>query len=102
MATLRTDLLEISYVDSGPRQAPVVVLLHGWPDDASTWSAIAPRLNDAGLRTIVPTLRGFGETRFLSADAPRTGNTSMLAIDTMAMLDTLGIDAFCDDGGRLA
>ena len=94
MATLRTNLLEITYADSGPMDGPVIVLIHGWPDDASTWSAVAPRLNDAGLRTIVPNLRGFGATRFLSSQSARTGNTAMLAVDTMAMLDTLGIDTF--------
>lgn len=94
MATIQTSLLEISYDDDGPRESPVVVLLHGWPDDASTWDLIRPLLNDAGLRTIVPTLRGFGETRFLSADTPRTGNTAMLVLDAIAMIDALGIDRF--------
>lgn len=67
----------------------MVLLLHGWPDDSSTWDAIIPILNDAGLRTIAPTTRGFGETRFLSPDTARTGNTAMLALDAIAMLDAL-------------
>lgn len=92
MAKIETSLLEVSYRDDGPRDAPVVLLLHGWPDDASTWDAVVPVLNEAGLRTIVPTLRGFGDTRFLSPQTSRTGNAAMLAIDAIETLDALGID----------
>ena len=92
MPTLQTRLLEIAYRDDGSRDAHVVLLLHGWPDDSSTLDAIIPILNDAGLRTIAPTVRGFGETRFLSPDTPRTGNTAMLALDAIKMLDMLGIE----------
>ncbi len=91
MPTIRTRLLDIAYRDDGPRDGPVVLLLHGWPDDASTWDAIIPILNDAGFRTIAPTTRGFGATRFLSPETPRTGNAAMLVLDTIAMLDGLGI-----------
>src|ERR1700678_692788 len=94
MPTIRTSLLELAYRDDGPRNAQVVLLLHGWPDDSSTWDAIIPTFNDAGLRTIAPTARGFGETRFLSPGTPRTGNTAMLALDAIEMLDLLGIDRF--------
>jgi pimeloyl-ACP methyl ester carboxylesterase len=94
MPTLKTRLLEIAYRDDGPRDAPVVLLLHGWPDDASTWDAISPVLNDAGLRTIAPMARAFGETRFLSLDTPRTGNTAVLALDAIEMMDVLGIEQF--------
>jgi pimeloyl-ACP methyl ester carboxylesterase len=89
MPTVRTSLLDISYNDDGPRDGPVLLLLHGWPDDASTWSGIAPLLNAAGFRTLVPMARGFGETRFLAANIPRTGNTAILAIDAVQMLDAL-------------
>jgi pimeloyl-ACP methyl ester carboxylesterase len=66
MPKIQTSLLEIAYRDDGPRDGPVVLLLHGWPDDSPTWDAIIPALNDAGLRTIAPMMRGFGATRFLS------------------------------------
>jgi pimeloyl-ACP methyl ester carboxylesterase len=67
MATMTLTGLEIAYTDTGPRNGPAVLLLHGWPDDASTWEAIVPVLTGAGLRVIVPTLRGFGESRFRRA-----------------------------------
>lgn len=94
MPTIRTDELEIAYRDDGPRDAPVLLLLHGWPDDATTWDGVIPALNDAGLRTITPFLRGFGGTRFLFEGSPRTANTAMLAMDAIAMLDALGIGRF--------
>ena len=94
MPSLSTDHLSIDYRDAGPRDAPVVLLLHGWPDDASTWDEVYPRLNAAGLRTIVPTLRGFGKTRFLDAETPRTGNSGIHALDMIALLDGLGIERF--------
>lgn len=92
MAAIRTSLLDISYRDDGPSDAPVVLLLHGWPDDASTWSMIIPALNKAGLRTITPMARGFGDTRFLSPGTRRTGNTAMLALDAIEMLNALKIE----------
>lgn len=98
MTTIQTSLLEISYRDDGPRDAPAVLLLHGWPDDSSTWDAIIPRLTEAGLRTITPTNRGFGETRFLSSNTPRTGNAAMLVLDTIEMLDSLGVAKFSAAG----
>ena len=91
---LTTDSLAIAYTDTGPRGGPVVLLLHGWPDDASTWDAVLPAMHDAGLRTIVPTLRGFGDTRFLSAGTARTGNSAILAMDAIALMDGLGIERF--------
>ncbi|WP_116090299.1 alpha/beta fold hydrolase [Sphingomonas crusticola] len=94
MPTIKTDLLEIDYRDEGPVEAPAVLLLHGWPDDASTWDAVGQRLNEAGFRTIAPSLRGFGNTRFLSPETPRTGNAAVLALDTMVMMDRLGIVRF--------
>ena len=88
-----TDDLELAYADTGPRDGQPVLLIHGWPDDASTWDEVVPALNAAGLRTIVPTLRGFGETRFVR-DAPRTGNSAILAMDMIALMDGLGIETF--------
>jgi pimeloyl-ACP methyl ester carboxylesterase/sugar lactone lactonase YvrE len=93
MPILTTDDLEISYTDTGPRDGIPVLLIHGWPDDASTWDDVVPALNAAGLRTIVPMLRGFGGTRFVE-DAPRTGNAAILAMDMIALMDGLGIERF--------
>ncbi|WP_010216776.1 L-dopachrome tautomerase-related protein [Sphingomonas sp. PAMC 26621] len=93
MPTLTTEDLDIAYTDGGPGDGQPVLLIHGWPDDASTWDAVRPALHDAGLRTIVPTLRGFGATRF-RGDAPRTGNSAILAMDAIALMDGLGIERF--------
>ncbi len=94
MAEITTDDLAIAYSDDGPKDGPAVLLLHGWPDDASTWDRVAPALNAAGLRTIVPSLRGFGQTRFRSAAALRTGDSSILAMDAVALMDALRIERF--------
>ena len=94
MTTFRTDDLEIAYKDSGDGERGTVLMLHGWPDDASTWDAVSPTLNQAGLRTVVPTLRGFGRTRFLDRAAPRTANSGMLAMDAVALMDGLGVNRF--------
>jgi len=94
MPTIKTSLLDIAYRDDGPAEAPVVLLLHGWPDDASTWDAVIPVLNAAGFRTIAPMIRGFGTTRFRASDTPRTGNTAMVALDAVALLDALDIGEF--------
>ncbi len=68
----QTPLLDIELFDDGPRDAPVVLLLHGWPDDPSTWAKVSPTLNAAGLRTVTPYLRGFGGTCFHDTATPRT------------------------------
>ncbi|RSU49599.1 alpha/beta hydrolase [Sphingomonas sp. S-NIH.Pt15_0812] len=91
---MTTDDLEIAYADHGDPGAPVVLLLHGWPDDASTWDEVVPALTAAGLRAIVPSLRGFGATRFRNRTAPRTGDSAILALDAIALLDRLGIGRF--------
>ncbi|MEG8046908.1 alpha/beta fold hydrolase [Sphingomonas aerolata] len=94
MPVITTPTLAIAYTDTGPREGDAVLLLHGWPDDSSTWDDVLPALHDAGLRTIVPSLRGFGETRFVAADTPRTGNSAVLAMDAIALMDGLGIARF--------
>jgi pimeloyl-ACP methyl ester carboxylesterase len=93
MPIIETDTLEISYSDQGAPDGPVILLLHGWPDDASTWEAVLPVLHAGGFRTIVPTLRGFGDTRF-KPDARRTGNSGILVLDAITLLDALGIGPF--------
>ena len=94
LTTHRTRLLDVATVDEGPSDGPVVLLLHGWPDDATTWAGVAPYLNDAGFRTVTPYLRGFGATRFLATETPRTGNSGILALDAIDLMDALGVDAF--------
>ena len=86
--------LDLAYDDLGPRTGAPLLLLHGWPDDATTWSAVASRLNGAGLRTIVPTLRGVGASRFTKSTALKTGNTGILCLDAIALMDALGIERF--------
>ena len=89
-----TALLDVELFDEGPRDAPVVLLLHGWPDDPSTWARVSPALNAAGLRTVAPYLRGFGGTRFRDRATLRTGNSGILAHDAMDLMTALGIDRF--------
>src|SRR3954471_18799548 len=69
--TVRTDLLEVGYVESGPPGGQVVLLLHGFPYDVHSYVDVAPRLAEAGWRVVVPYLRGHGPTRLLDAAAPR-------------------------------
>ena len=91
MPSIDIDDLTVVFQDDG--DGPVVLLLHGWPDDASTWDAVAPQLRRAGFRTIVPTLRGFGGTR-IHDGVPRTGNSGIHALDQIALIDALGVDRF--------
>ena len=93
MPSITTDDLIIACSDHGEAMHPVILLLHGWPDDASTWDDVIPPLVAAGLRVIVPTLRGFGETRFVG-DTLRTGNSAVMAMDAIAIMDAVGIDRF--------
>lgn len=103
---IRTPLLDITYEERGDSAAPAVVLLHGFPDDARTWDAVVPALNRAGLRTLVPYLRGFGPTRFLDPGTPRSGQLSALGMDFVEFADALGLDRFVlvghDWGARAA
>jgi pimeloyl-ACP methyl ester carboxylesterase len=94
MPTVATAELEVATRDDGPADGPAVLLLHGWPDDATTWDGIVPQLAAAGHRVVVPTLRGFGETRFRSGSSLRTGNAGILALDAIALMDALGIQRF--------
>ena len=80
MPTIDTEFVTIAYRDSGPRDGTPVLLIHGWPDDASTWDAVVPRLNAGGLRTIQPTLRGFGATRLKGEVPPLSEVASALAM----------------------
>jgi pimeloyl-ACP methyl ester carboxylesterase len=84
--------LNIGYVDEGPQNGPVVILVHGWPYDIYSFAEVTPILTAAGYRVIVPYVRGFGSTRFLSADTPRNGQQSVVAVDLIALMDALKID----------
>jgi pimeloyl-ACP methyl ester carboxylesterase len=99
-------LLRVGYAEAGPADSPAVILLHGWPYDIHSYGAVTPLLASAGYRVIVPYLRGYGTTRFLSAATLRNGQQSALAVDVVALMDALGIDraiiAGCDWGARTA
>ena len=84
--------LNVGYVDRGPADGPAVVLLHGWPYDIHSFAEVVPLLTAAGKRVIVPYLRGFGTTRFLSDAAIRNGEQAALALDAVALMDALGIE----------
>jgi pimeloyl-ACP methyl ester carboxylesterase len=84
--------LNIGYADAGPKNGPVVILLHGWPYDIHAFAEVTPLLTAAGYRVIVPYLRGYGSTRFLSADTPRNGQQAVVAVDIIALMDALKID----------
>jgi pimeloyl-ACP methyl ester carboxylesterase len=84
-------VLNIGYVDAGPAGGRVVVLLHGWPYDIHSFDAVVPLLAGAGYRVIVPYLRGFGTTRFLSAATVRNAQQAVVAVDVIALMDALKI-----------
>jgi pimeloyl-ACP methyl ester carboxylesterase len=84
-------LLTVGYAEVGPADGPVVLLLHGWPYDIHSYADVAPLLAAEGYRAIVPYLRGYGTTRFLSEDTFRNGQPSVLAVDAVALIDALGI-----------
>jgi pimeloyl-ACP methyl ester carboxylesterase len=83
--------LNVGYLDRGPADGPAVVLLHGWPYDIHSYADVVPLLTAAGHRVIVPYLRGFGTTRFLSEKTVRNGEQAALALDAIALMDALGI-----------
>ena len=84
-------VLSIGYAEAGPTGGPPVVLLHGWPYDIHSFFDVAPALASAGYRVIIPYLRGYGRTRFLSSETPRNGQQSVLAVDIIALMDALEI-----------
>ena len=106
LRTVRTDVLEVGYVEAGAPKGQPVVLLHGYPYDVHSYVDVVPRLADAGLRVIVPYLRGHGPTRFLDRRTQRSGQQAALGADVVALLDALGLEraylAGYDWGGRAA
>ena len=99
-------VLNVGYAEAGPANGPPVILLHGWPYDIHSFVDVAPLLASAGYRVIVPYLRGYGTTRFLSSDTFRNGQPSALAADVVALMDALKIEkatlAGFDWGARTA
>jgi pimeloyl-ACP methyl ester carboxylesterase len=84
-------VLNVGYAEAGKSDGPAVVLLHGWPYDIHSFVDVAPRLSQDGYRVIVPYLRGYGSTRFLSSTTPRNGQQSVVAVDIIALMDALNI-----------
>jgi pimeloyl-ACP methyl ester carboxylesterase len=99
-------VLNVGYAEVGPADGAPVFLLHGWPYDIHTYVDVAPLLGASGYRAIVPYLRGYGTTRFLSDEAVRNGQQSALAVDIIDLMDALKIEkaiiAGCDWGARTA
>ena len=89
---INAGLLNVGYAEAGPADGPPVILLHGWPYDIYSFVDVAPLLASAGYRVIVPYVRGYGTTRFLSSDTLRNGQPGALAMDIIALMDALGID----------
>jgi pimeloyl-ACP methyl ester carboxylesterase len=103
---IQAGVLNVGYAEAGPRDGPPVILLHGWPYDIHSFIDVAPLLGSAGYRVLVPYLRGYGTTRFLSAETFRNGQPSALAVDIVAFMDALKIQqatiAGFDWGARTA
>lgn len=99
-------VLNVGYAEAGPADGPAVILLHGWPYDIHSYVDVVPLLASAGYRVIVPYLRGYGATHFLSSDTPRNGQQAVVAIDVIALMDALRIEkaviAGYDWGARTA
>jgi len=103
---IQTPVLDAAYEEAGPEGGPPVILLHGWPYDPRTYDAVVPQLTAAGCHVIVPFLRGFGPTRFLTRETPRSGQQAALGNDLRDFMDGLGMAravlAGYDWGGRAA
>jgi pimeloyl-ACP methyl ester carboxylesterase len=106
MKQIDAGVLNVGYAEAGPTDGPAVILLHGWPYDIHSYVDVARLLADAGYRAMVPYLRGYGTTGFLSSETFRNGQQSVLAVDIIALMDALGIEkailAGYDWGARTA
>jgi pimeloyl-ACP methyl ester carboxylesterase len=100
------DVLNVGYAEAGPADGSPVILLHGWPYDIYSFVDVTPLLASAGYRVIVPYLRGYGTTRFLSNETVRNGQPSAIAVDIIALMDALKVEkatlAGFDWGARTA
>ena len=106
LKNIEAGVLNVVYEEWGPAVGEPVFLLHGFPYDVRAYEEVAPRLAEFGCRVIVPYLRGYGPTRFLSPDTPRSGQQAVLGYDLLTLLDALEIEAAVlggyDWGGRAA
>ena len=89
---INAGLLNVGYAEAGPGNSRAVILLHGWPYDIYSFVDVAPLLAAAGYRVIIPYLRGYGTTRFLSSETFRNGQQSAVALDIIALMGALKID----------
>jgi pimeloyl-ACP methyl ester carboxylesterase len=89
---INAGLLNVGYAEAGPTDGPAVILLHGWPYDIHSFVDVTPLLASTGYRVIVPYLRGYGSTRFLSSETVRNGQQSVVALDIIALMDALKIE----------
>jgi pimeloyl-ACP methyl ester carboxylesterase len=103
---VQAGLIDIAYAEAGPADGPAVILLHGWPYDIHSFAEVGPMLAARNYRVIVPYLRGYGPTRFLSPASMRNGQPAAVALDTLDMMDALKIEravlAGFDWGARTA
>ena len=89
---INAGVLNVGYAEAGPADGHAVLLLHGWPYDIHSYVQVAPLLASAGYRVIIPYLRGYGTTRFLSTETARNGQQSVFAVDMIALMDALKIE----------
>jgi pimeloyl-ACP methyl ester carboxylesterase len=103
---IEAGLLTVGYAEDGPADGPSVILLHGWPYDIYSYVDVVPLLAGVGYRVIIPYLRGYGTTRFLSNATLRNGQQAALAVDIIDLMDALGVEkaivAGYDWGARTA
>ncbi len=106
LKSIQAGVLNVSYIESGPSNGTPIILLHGFPYDVHAYDEVTSFLVSAGCRVFVPYLRGYGPTRFVSADTPRSGQQAVLAYDLLAFMDALSLSnavlAGYDWGGRAA
>jgi pimeloyl-ACP methyl ester carboxylesterase len=106
MKQIEAGVLNTGYAEAGPANGPAVILLHGWPYDIHSYVDITPMLASSGYHVIVPYLRGYGTTRFLSSETVRNGQQSVVATDIIALMDALKVEkatiAGFDWGARTA
>lgn len=98
MPHVRTEDLDITFFETGAQHGKPVLMLHGWPDDATTWNGVAERLDGHHLRFVIPYLRGFGPTTFANDRVQRAANGGIVAMDAIALMDGLGIERFAVAG----
>ncbi|WP_413989997.1 alpha/beta fold hydrolase [Labrys okinawensis] len=106
MKSIQAGVLDIAYLETGPADGPPVILLHGFPYDIHAYDEVSDLLAASGVRCLVPFLRGYGPTRFLSAETRRSGEQAALGADLLAFMDALAIRRVVlggyDWGGRAA